>query len=138
VELTPPVGIAPVAAGRASARGRCLHLGPKAAARARQRPAGHELPPPVPGKVNVTAFTHGWCMGANLVTERARRAAAELGGRVAYREVDTAERAAAARWGQSDALFIDGVAVRTGPPPSYARIHRAIEKRLARLPRAGS
>ena len=30
------------------------------------------------------------------------------------------------KWGISDALFIDGKAVRTGPPPSYDKIMRKI------------
>jgi GNAT superfamily N-acetyltransferase len=87
----------------------------------------------VPGKVTVTAFVNGWCMGMNLAFERARRAAAELGERVAFVEIDTSEHAAVAEWGRSDAIFIDGKAVRTGPPPSYEKIRalvaRAVERR---------
>jgi hypothetical protein len=36
-------------------------------------------------------------------------------------------------WAIAYALFIDGRAVRTGPPPSYEKIRRLIEKRVRRL-----
>jgi GNAT superfamily N-acetyltransferase len=97
-------------------------------------PKGTTLPDPVPGKVNVTAFVNGWCMAMNLTVERARRAAQELGDKVVYREIDTSEPDAIARWGLSDALFVDGKAVRTGPPPSYEKLRGIIAKRLRRLP----
>ncbi len=95
-------------------------------------PRGRKLPEPVPGKVNVTAFTNGWCTGMNLTAERARRAACELGEGVVYREIDTTEPAAIATWGFSDALFVDGKEVNTGPPPSYAAVRSIIAKRLKR------
>lgn len=93
---------------------------------------GKKLPDPVPGKVNVTAFVNGWCTGMNLVVERARRAAAELGDDVVYREIDTSEPAAVAAWGFSDALFVDGKPVRTGPPPSYEKLRSILSKRVRR------
>ncbi len=86
----------------------------------------------MPGKVNVTAFVNGWCTGMNLAVERARRAAAELGDKVVFREIDTSEPAAIATWGFSDALFVDGKAMRTGPPPSYEKIRSIIAKRVRR------
>jgi GNAT superfamily N-acetyltransferase len=95
----------------------------------RWHPVGKTLPDPVPGKVNVTAFVNGWCTGMNLAVERARRAAAELGDKVAYCEIDTSEPAAVARWGFADALFVDGKVVRTGPPPTYEKIRSIIAKR---------
>lgn len=39
---------------------------------------------------------------------------------------------AIAKWGSSDALFVDGKAVRTGPPPSYEKIRSIIAKRTQR------
>ncbi len=50
-------------------------------------------PGAIPGKVVVTAFINGWCPAQNLVFERAKRAAAELGDKVVFRSVDTFERA---------------------------------------------
>jgi GNAT superfamily N-acetyltransferase len=97
-------------------------------------PPGKRLPEPVPGKVNVVVFNSAWCSAGNLTAVRARRAATELADRVHYREVDTSERAAAVEWGQTDGLFVDGRQVRTGPPPSYEKIRKAIARRARRLP----
>ena len=91
------------------------------------------LPEEVPGKVTVTAFVNGWCLAGNMSCERAQRAAAELGDRVVYREIDVSERDAMAEWRRSDELFVDGAHVRTGPPPTYAKLRALIEKRLRRL-----
>jgi N-acetylglutamate synthase-like GNAT family acetyltransferase len=85
------------------------------------------------GKVVVTCLKNGWCPGQNVVYERAKRAAEELGDKVIFRDVDTFERETAAQWGVSDALFIDGKQVRTGPPPSYDKIKKAILKKAQRL-----
>lgn len=92
-----------------------------------------KLPDPVPGKVNVTAFSSGWCLAQNLVYERARRAAAELGDRVVFREIDTSDRRVVAEWGQADAVLVDGKNLQKGPPPSYEAIRKAIARRVARL-----
>jgi hypothetical protein len=93
----------------------------------RKRPEG------VPGNVTVSAFRDGWCQAQNLSVERARRASAELGGKVQFREIDTSERAAMEEWGISSALFIDEKEVSTGPPPSYEKIKKLIAKRVKRL-----
>lgn len=89
-------------------------------------------PEPIPGKVNVTAFSSGWCLAQNLVYERAKRAAAELGDRVVFREIDTSERGAVAEWGMSDAVLVDGKNLQRGPPPSYEQIRRVFAKRARR------
>jgi GNAT superfamily N-acetyltransferase len=86
-----------------------------------------------PGKVIVTVFSNGWCMACNLTTERAKRAAVELGDRVIFREIDTSERTSAAEYGITDDLFIDAKRVGNGPPPSYEKIHSTIAKRLTKL-----
>ncbi|MBN1944876.1 MAG: GNAT family N-acetyltransferase [Bradymonadales bacterium] len=90
-------------------------------------------PEPVAGKVNVVAFSSGWCLAQNLVYERARRASAELGDQVVFREIDTSEPSAVAEWGVSDEVLVDGKNLQKGPPPSYEAIRRAIAKRVARL-----
>jgi GNAT superfamily N-acetyltransferase len=99
----------------------------------RWMPVGKTKPELVPGKVTVTAYTSGWCMAMNLAVERARRAAAEIGDKVVYREIDTFERADVAKWGQSDAVFVDDKPVRNGPPQPYEKIRAIIQKRAARL-----
>ncbi len=88
-----------------------------------------------PGKVTVTAFINGWCPGQNLAFERAKRAASEFGDKVFFREINTLDRNVFLEWGIVDGLFIDNKKVRTGPPPSYKRIKRKIEKRVKRLRR---
>ncbi|MBA7669205.1 hypothetical protein ES703_77333 [subsurface metagenome] len=90
-------------------------------------------PGSIPGKVAVTAFLNGWCPAQNMVCERARRAATELGDQVEFRMINTFDRQVYSEWGITDALFIDGKPVRTGPPPSYKKIRRLITKRMKRL-----
>jgi GNAT superfamily N-acetyltransferase len=94
--------------------------------RPRKKPQG------TPGRVTVTSFKNGWCPAQNLIYERARRAAATFGDRVIFQAFDTSDRRTFLEWGICDALFIDDKAVRTGPPPSYEKVRRQIEKRLPR------
>ncbi len=91
---------------------------------------------PAPGteKVNVTAFLNGWCPGMNMTFERAKRAASEFGDRVDFRAVDTSDRETFLEWGISDAVFVDGKPLRTGPPPSYKKILGRIARRVKRMP----
>jgi GNAT superfamily N-acetyltransferase len=92
---------------------------------------------PEPGKVNVVSFSNGWCPSQNIVHERAKRACAEVGakypGKVSFKEFDTMVKSAIVSCGQTDALFIDGKQVRTGPPPSYEKIKKMIEKKARKL-----
>jgi len=90
-------------------------------------------PEPVPGKVTVTAFINGWCPVMNLVFERAKRAAAEFDDRVVFQEMSTFDRDVFLDWGIADGLFINGREMRTGPPPKYEKIRKAIAKALKRL-----
>lgn len=90
-------------------------------------------PGPTPSQVTVTAFLNGWCPAQNIVFERARRAAAELGNKAVFQAIDTSDREVFLDWGISDALFIDGKQVRTGPPPSYKKIRRLVARRVRRL-----
>ncbi len=87
-----------------------------------------------PGKVVVTCLRNGWCPGQNLVCERAKRAAAEFGEKVVVEEIDTFDRKVGMEWGASDALYVDGKQIRTGPPPKYEKIRRIIDKRARKLP----
>jgi hypothetical protein len=81
----------------------------------------------------VTSFLNGWCPAMSMVHERARRAAAELGPKVEFREISTCERDVFLEWGMADALFIDGKEVRNGPPPKYEKIRKKIARRVAKL-----
>lgn len=86
-----------------------------------------------PHKVTVTAYVNGWCLAQNLVYQRAKRAAAEFGEKVDFREIDTSTGQDIAVHGQTDAVFIDGKAVRSGPPASYESIYKLLQKRVKRL-----
>lgn len=87
-------------------------------------------PEQTPGKVTVSSFKHGWCPAQNLVYERAKRAASEFGNEVEFIEYNTFDKDVFDEWGIVDALFIDGKQVRTGPPPSYEKIRKKIQKKI--------
>jgi GNAT superfamily N-acetyltransferase len=93
--------------------------------RMKEKPGGQ-----IKGKVAVDAFVHGWCPAQNMTFERAKRAAQELGEAVEFRPVETLDRSAYLRLGISDGVFINGKAVRTGPPPSYEKIRKKIAKKI--------
>jgi len=90
-------------------------------------------PETIPGKVTVTAFLNGRCPAQNMVLERAKRAASELGDAVVFRQVDTFDREVFSEWGIADALFIDDNQVRTGSPPPYEKIKKLIARRVKKL-----
>lgn len=92
-----------------------------------------KCPEAVPGKVTVTAYQNGWCPAQNIVFERARRAASEIGDPVEFVHIDTFDHENFLKYGIADALFIDSKEVRTGPPPTYKKIRRLISKRVKRL-----
>ncbi|HEY6951506.1 MAG TPA: GNAT family N-acetyltransferase [Bacteroidota bacterium] len=98
------------------------------------RPTGNPLPLEK-NKVTVTAMCNGWCTAQNMAMERARRAAADpqFAGRVVVRDIDTSDRRNFLQWGISDALYVNKKQVRTGPPPSYDKIHKLIAKQVNKL-----
>jgi hypothetical protein len=69
----------------------------------------------------------------NLVYERVLRASKDFEGKVHLAQYDTVDRKVLDEWGITDALFIDGREVRTGPPPSYEKIRKKIERRARRI-----
>ena len=81
-------------------------------------------------QVSVVCFKNGWCPAQNITLERAKRASGTFGNEVKFDEIDTSDRNRFLEWGISDALFIDGKQVRTGPPPSYKKIYKKIAKRV--------
>jgi GNAT superfamily N-acetyltransferase len=85
-----------------------------------------------PGKVEVTAFKSGWCPAANLVYERARRAAEELGTEVHFTTVDTSERDTLIRCGRSDEVLVNGRPLQRGAPPTYKAVRRKIARQIRR------
>jgi hypothetical protein len=87
----------------------------------------------IPGKVIVSGFNNGWCQSQNITFERAKRASGEFGGKVLFQEYDTSNRTTFTEWGISDALFVDDKGVWTGPPLSFEKIKKIIEKRVKKL-----
>ncbi len=87
------------------------------------------------GQVTMTAFMSGWCPAMNLVYERAKRVAEELGPPVAFVSIDTSDPAVMRRHGHADDVFLDGKRLQRGAPPSYAKIKKKASKRVRRLER---
>jgi GNAT superfamily N-acetyltransferase len=90
-------------------------------------------PGKIEGKVAVASFINGWCPAQNLVFERAKRAASEFGDKVDFQEIHTFDKEVFLEWGITDALYIEGKKIRTGPPPSFEKIRKKISKRVKRL-----
>lgn len=90
-----------------------------------------------PGKgedrVDITLFKTGWCPAMNLAYERTLRAAEKFGDKIDLKEYDTLDRNIVKEWGISDGIFIDGKEIRTGPPPSYNKVYKKIEKRARKI-----
>lgn len=86
-----------------------------------------------PGKVTVTAFRNGWCPAMNMVLERAKKASAEFGDKVVFKEVDTFNKETMVRLGTMDDIYINKRKIRMGPPPSYKKIRRKIARKVRKL-----
>ena len=87
-------------------------------------------PPQIEGKVTVAAFINGWCPAQNMTFERAKHACTEFGDKVVFQEYDTSNQATFSEWGIADAVFINGKPVTHGPPPSYEKIKKMIQKEI--------
>ena len=68
-----------------------------------------------------------------MTFERAKRAVSEFGDKAIFQGINTFDRETMLEWGISDALYIDGKNVSTGPPPSYEKIKKKIEKKVNKL-----
>jgi len=89
----------------------------------------------VPGKVVVTAFINGQCPVANLTFDLFKTVAAEFGDKVLFREISTQKKEDFLRYGEKDAIFIDGKKLSSGPPISEEKVRKKLAKAVARLPR---
>lgn len=83
-----------------------------------------------PGKVTVSLFMNGWCTAQNMTYERTMRAITGFEDKIELKEYSTFEKESMREWGISDAVFIDGKKIWSGPPPSYKKLRRLIEKRV--------
>lgn len=84
-------------------------------------------------KVVVTAFLNGGCPVQSIHFERAKRAAEKFGDCVVFRSVDTFDRDTFLEWGISDDLYINDKKITTGPPLSYKKIKKRINKEVKKL-----
>ena len=82
------------------------------------------------GKVNVSMFLNGWCPAQNMSYERTKRAMGDFKDKIELREYSTFDIDTQREWGISDAIFINGKKLQYGPPPSYKKIRRLIEKKV--------
>jgi N-acetylglutamate synthase-like GNAT family acetyltransferase len=82
------------------------------------------------GKVNISLFINGWCPAQNMVYERTRRAIEGYESCIELKEYRTDNREVQKEWGLTDAVFIDKKQIRSGPPTSYKKIRKIIEKKV--------
>ncbi len=87
----------------------------------------------VPGKVTVTCYRNGWCPAMNMVHERARKASAEFGDKVDFKEVNTFDKETMVKLGTMDDIYINKRKIRMGPPPSYKKVRRMIARKVRKL-----
>ena len=94
-------------------------------------------PKKIPGKgkekVNITAFRNGWCPVGNMAYQRILRASKDFEDKIEITDFQTINREIVKEWGIVDGIYIDGRELRTGPPPSYEKIRRKVEKSVRRL-----
>jgi len=92
-----------------------------------------KLPGKGESKVSVTLFRNGWCPNFNVAAERTLRAAAEFPGKVNLQEFDGMNRDIVNEWGITEAIYIDGKELWTGPAPVYEKIRKKIGKRVKKI-----
>jgi GNAT superfamily N-acetyltransferase len=92
-----------------------------------------KTPEKILGKVAVTYFINGWCTVQGMILERVKRAVSEFADTAVFQAIDTFNRETMLEWGITEGLFIDGKKIVTGPPPSYEKIKKKIEKRVKKV-----
>lgn len=93
----------------------------------------HPLANANPGKVTVTAFYNGRCQVQCIALERARRGVKEYGDQVVLVEINTFDREIFLEWGIADALYVEDTNLTKGPPVTYERIIKVIDKKLKHI-----
>ena len=69
----------------------------------------------------------------NVATERTIKACAEFPGKVNLQEFDGTDREIVNEWGITEAIYIDGKELWTGPAPSLKSISKKIGKRVKKI-----
>lgn len=82
--------------------------------------------------LTVTCFRNGWCPAQNLSCERMKRVVSECDDKIKYIEIDTDDDEILNEWGIIDAIYIDKKRVNTGPPPSYKKLKKKIQKKVGK------
>jgi len=80
--------------------------------------------------VTVTCFRNGWCPAQNLSCERMKRAVEQYHNHIKYVEIDTDIKDNLNEWGICDAIFIDKKQITTGPPPSYNKLQKIMQRKM--------
>lgn len=86
-----------------------------------------------PGKVTVTAFINGRCNVTSIDVTKTRRAIEAIGGPIVYNEINTFDRQVFLEWGISDCIYVEDQCVTDGPPLSYDKIYKLLEKKVKKL-----
>jgi len=94
-----------------------------------------KLPGKGESKVNVTLFRNGWCPNFNIAAERTLKVAEEFAGKADIQQFSGMDRGIVNEWGISEAIYIDGKELWTGPAPSVKSIRKKITKRVKKLVR---
>ncbi len=92
-----------------------------------------KLPEKVRGKVSITSFNCGMCTLQSAHSELTREVAAEFGDAVQFQEIDTGCRENQNEWGISNAIYLDGREMISGPPMNRIQIRRKISSRVKKL-----
>ncbi len=82
----------------------------------------------ISGKVHLSLFLNGWCPAQNMVYERSKKAVVGLEKYVEVSEYNTQDKNIQIEWGITDACFIDQRQIPSGPPASYRKIRRLLER----------
>ena len=69
----------------------------------------------------------------NITCERAKRASMDFPGKINLLEFDTTNKEVVNEWGITDALYIDNKELGIGPPLSYKKIRKRIERSVKRV-----
>ena len=86
-----------------------------------------------PGKVTVVAFYHSKCQAPLIALERTKRAVASFGDQVVFRQINTYNREVFLEWGIMDGIYVEGKNISNGPPLSYEKIVKSIQKAMKRV-----
>jgi len=92
-----------------------------------------KLPGSSPGKLTVTLFINGWCSYYNQLLDKVKKAIISHEDKIIFDLIDTSDNNVLHEWGISDGLFINGKEVKFGPPPSYEKIKKIINKNIKKL-----